>query len=58
MRGARDQQRGYTFGTPFRRVTTQETPENVEKCPLFDELIVGSADDDDDDESDRLGGGR
>jgi hypothetical protein len=43
MRGARDQQRGYTFGTPFRRVTTQETPENVEKCPLFDELIVGSA---------------
>lgn len=26
MRGARAGQRGDTFGTPFRRVTTQETP--------------------------------
>ena len=43
MRAARDQQRGDTFGTPFRRVTTQETPENVKKCPLFDEFIVVTA---------------
>ena len=35
MRAARDQQRGDTFGTPFRRVTTQETPLCDQKCPLF-----------------------
>ena len=35
MRGARDQQRGYTFGTPFRRVTTQETLLFVQKCHVF-----------------------
>ena len=35
MRGARAGQRGDTFGTPFRRVTTQETPLCDQKCPLF-----------------------
>ena len=35
MRGARKQQRGDTFGTPFRRVTTQETPLRDQKCRLF-----------------------
>ena len=43
MRGARDQQRGYTFGTPFRRVTTQETLLFVQKCHLFGRNSVGFA---------------
>ena len=40
MPAARTGQRGYTFGTPVRRVTTQETPENVKKCNLSAELII------------------
>ena len=43
MRAARTAAKGDTFGTPFRRVTTQETPENDKKCPLFDEFIVVNA---------------
>ena len=35
MRGARTAQRGDTFWTPFRRVTTQETPLRDQKCRLF-----------------------
>ena len=30
--------KGGALGTPFRRVTTQETPENDKKCPLFGDL--------------------
>ena len=43
MRAARDQQKGDTLGTPFRRVTTQETLLFVQKCPLFGRNIVGFA---------------
>ena len=43
MPAARTGQRGYTFGTPFRRVTTQETLLFVQKCNLFGRNIVGFA---------------